>query len=105
MKAISTTLLETQGIYYDPISHRLRCNDNLINLVVKELLFERNTNPDDTIEKVQDVTGYKGALAKIYHIVHHIEITARHHELFHNEQAASIRACPDFVVVADNATC
>jgi hypothetical protein len=105
-----TTLAELiQEIYfieYDVASHRLRCLGHIVNLVVKELLFGSRSRRDmDSVE--EDTVNndlYSGALKKLHAIVRHIRITPQRRYLFYSDQAATLESCPDFMVVADNAT-
>jgi len=103
LEIISATLLESKQIHYNVLSRRLRCIGHIINLVVKTLLFGAKATANDTSDS--SVKGnYEGAIAKLHHIVYHIRITPQRRELYASEQAASLCASSDFMVVVDNAT-
>jgi hypothetical protein len=106
LETLSQSLSNIYEIHYDVSSCRLRCNGHIINLVVKTLLFgAKGVIKDDKSNEIAALTGsYKGALAKLHHVVHHIRITPQRRDLFLSEQATSLSQSPDFIVVADNAT-
>ena len=102
LETLSTCLLE-KGIHYDVPSHRLRCIGHIINLVVKTLLFGPKGTTDDASD-LPHTDNYDGTIAKLHHIVYHIRMTPQRRDLYASEQAASLCASPEFMVVADNAT-
>jgi hypothetical protein len=102
LKTLSRCLLE-KGIHYDVPSHRLRCIGHIINLVVKTLLFGPKGTTDDTSD-LPHTDNYDGTIAKLHHIVYHIRMTPQRRDLYASEQAASLCASLEFMVVADNAT-
>ena len=102
LETLSASLLE-KGIHYDVSSRRLRCIGHIINLVVKTLLFGAKAITDDTSHS-PCTDNYDGAIAKLHHIVYHIRMTPQRRDLYASEQAASLCASSEFMVVADNAT-
>jgi len=107
LESLSDIMLEKHGIYYNTASHRLRCLGHIINLVVKTLLFGSNFSSidDHAVTNVESIRSfYMGAIGKLHHIVHHIRMTPQRRDLYYSEQASSLQASPEFMVVADNAT-
>ena len=68
LETISTLLRDTYDIDYNVSEHRLRCLGHIINLVVKQLLFNSSTLESDEME-------YYGTLQKLHNIVHHVRTT------------------------------
>lgn len=49
MKVISKNLYDVDGVYYDPVEHRLRCIGHIINLFVQAFLFGDHPDIDDEV--------------------------------------------------------
>lgn len=102
LKTLSTSLLK-KGIHYDVPSHRLRCIGHIINLIVKTMLFGVKATIDDIVD-LPSSDSYDGAIAKLHYIIYHIRMTPQRRDLYASEQAASLCASPEFIVIVDNAT-
>lgn len=75
-------LLETHGIKYDPLHHRLRCNGHIINLTAQAFLFstdedalDSTNNLNSFIPTEQEMESWrrKGPLGKLHNLVVYIQ--------------------------------
>jgi hypothetical protein len=51
-----------------------------------------------------DLYQYNAVLHKLHSIIQYIRITPQRRQLYISDQAASLEASPDFMVIANNAT-
>jgi len=54
MKTIARNFQEINDVRYDPIEHRLRCIDHIINLFVQTFLFGRHSNVEGNHHEDED---------------------------------------------------